>query len=75
MSIQEGNKVFSSGCDNAGRMFDITTGQTTQVAQHDAPIKVIKWIDTPGNQGILATGSWDKTIKVSFRVDNTFSLV
>ena len=43
-------------------MFDVATGQTTQVAQHDAPIKSVKWVETPG-MGILATGSWDKTIK------------
>ncbi|KAJ7895856.1 WD40-repeat-containing domain protein [Mycena leptocephala] len=59
---KEGNKIFSGGADNAGRMFDIATGQATQVAQHDAPIKVVKWVDTP-QAGILATGSWDKTIK------------
>ncbi|KAJ7601829.1 WD40-repeat-containing domain protein [Mycena polygramma] len=46
---KEGNKVFSGGADNAGRMYDIATGQATQVAQHDAPIKVVK--------------CWDKTIK------------
>lgn len=62
-SPQEGNKIFSGGADNAGRMFDVTTGQATQVAQHDAPIKVVKWIDAP-QASILATGSWDKTIKV-----------
>lgn len=60
---KEGNKVISGGADNAARMFDITNGQTTQVAQHDAPIKVVKWIETPQG-GILATGSWDKTLKV-----------
>ncbi|KIY72387.1 Poly(A)+ RNA export protein [Cylindrobasidium torrendii FP15055 ss-10] len=59
---KEGNKIISGGADNAGRMFDVTTGQTTQVAQHDAPIKSVKWVDAPG-MGILATGSWDKTIK------------
>ncbi|KAF9223436.1 WD40 repeat-like protein [Gyrodon lividus] len=59
---KDGNKVISGGADNAARMFDITNGQTTQVAQHDAPIKVVKWIETPQG-GILATGSWDKTIK------------
>lgn len=59
---KEGNKVFSGGADNAARMFDTTTGQASQVAQHDAPIKVVKWIET-GQANILATGSWDKTIK------------
>lgn len=44
-------------------MFDIATGQATQIAQHDAPIKVVRWVDTP-QAGLLATGSWDKTIKV-----------
>ncbi|KAF5342084.1 hypothetical protein D9611_001906 [Ephemerocybe angulata] len=59
---KEGNKIFSGGADNAGRMFDVTTGVPSQVAQHDAPISVVGWVDAPG-QGILATGSWDKTIK------------
>ncbi|KAG5651725.1 hypothetical protein H0H81_007695 [Sphagnurus paluster] len=55
-------KVFSGGADNAGRVLDVATGQAAQVAQHDAPIKCVKWVETPGG-GILATGSWDKTIK------------
>ncbi|CAA7267083.1 unnamed protein product [Cyclocybe aegerita] len=59
---KEGTKIFSGGADNAGRMFDVTTGQAAQVAQHDAPVKVAAWVDVPG-AGILATGSWDKTIK------------
>jgi len=63
-SAQDGTKIFSGGADNAGRMFDVTTGQPTQVAAHDAPIKAVRWVDAPGT-GILATGSWDKTIKVS----------
>ena len=62
LSLQEGNKIFSGGADNAGRMFDVNTGQATQVAQHEAPIKVVGWVDA--QSGILATGSWDKTIKV-----------
>ena len=45
-------------------MFDVTTGQATQVAQHDAPIRVVRWIESPQG-GVLATGSWDKTIKAS----------
>lgn len=62
-------------------MFDITTGQSQQVATHEGPIKSIKWVETP-NGGILATGSWDKTLKVSAtphplvkrRIDKNFSI-
>lgn len=46
-----------------GRMYDLTTGQTAQIAQHDAPVKSIGWVDAPQG-GILVTGSWDKTLKV-----------
>jgi mRNA export factor len=45
-------------------MFDVSSGQATQVAQHEAPIKAVKWVDA--QNGILATGSWDKTLKVRF---------
>ncbi|KAM6496265.1 Poly(A)+ RNA export protein [Amanita muscaria] len=59
---KDGDKVFSAGADNVGIMFDVATGQTTRVAQHDAPVKAIKWIDTH-HSSILITGSWDKTIR------------
>ncbi|KAF8522895.1 Poly(A)+ RNA export protein [Hysterangium stoloniferum] len=58
---KDGTKVLSGGADKAGRMFDLQSGQATQIAGHDAPIKSVKWIDAQG--GILATGSWDKTLK------------
>ena len=44
-------------------MYDVQSGQSTQIAKHDAPIRVIKYVDTPSG-GIVVTGSWDKTIKV-----------
>ncbi|KZT01555.1 Poly(A)+ RNA export protein [Laetiporus sulphureus 93-53] len=59
---KDGTKVLSGGADNAARMFDTQTGQPTQVAQHDAPIKCVRWIEMPQG-GILVTGSWDKTLK------------
>ncbi|KDN35661.1 hypothetical protein RSAG8_11404, partial [Rhizoctonia solani AG-8 WAC10335] len=58
---KEGNKVFSGGMDKAARMFDIQTSQATQVAAHDDAVRCVRWVDAQG--GILATGSWDKTIK------------
>ena len=46
-------------------MYELATGQSSQIAQHDGPIKCIRWIETPQG-GILATGSWDKTLRVCF---------
>jgi len=72
---KEGNKVLSGGADNAGRLFDVQTGQSSQVAQHDAPIKAVKWIESPQG-GILVTGSWDKTVKYwDLRTSNPISTV
>lgn len=51
--------MLSGGADNAGRMYDLATGQTSQFAAHDGPIRSVKWIDNPG-QPMVATGSWDK---------------
>ncbi|KLO19343.1 WD40 repeat-like protein [Schizopora paradoxa] len=61
---KEGSKIVSAGVDNAARVYDLQTGQATQVAQHDAPIKSVRWFETPQvNGGLVATGSWDKTLK------------
>jgi mRNA export factor len=62
MRAQDGTKVISGGADKAARMLDVTTGQSSQIAVHDAPVKCIKWIDAPG-QGLIATGSWDKVCR------------
>ncbi|KAJ3302218.1 hypothetical protein HDV03_005236 [Kappamyces sp. JEL0829] len=59
----DGSKVFSVGCDKAGRMLDLNTNQTVQVAAHDAPIKACKMINLPNMSNMLVTGSWDKTLK------------
>ncbi|KAJ2991671.1 hypothetical protein HDV02_003645, partial [Globomyces sp. JEL0801] len=60
----DGSKVFSVGCDKQGKMLDLQTNQTTQVAGHDAPIKSCRYIDgLPNLNNMLVTGSWDKTLK------------
>ncbi|KAJ3905879.1 WD40-repeat-containing domain protein [Lentinula edodes] len=59
---QENSRIFSGSVDNTGHMFDVVTGQTTQVAQHAGPVKIVKWVSMP-HAGVLVTGSWDKTIK------------
>ena len=42
-------------------MTDMNTGQSTQIAEHAEPVKAVKFLDN--NPSIMATGSWDKTIK------------
>ncbi|KAF9439121.1 hypothetical protein BGZ76_011359 [Entomortierella beljakovae] len=58
---KDGTKLASGGADKTAKLFDVATGQSTPVAQHDAPIKEVRWVD--GQSPILATGSWDKTIR------------
>lgn len=58
---RDGTKILSAGADKAARMFDVSTGQSSQIAAHDAPIKNLRFVDQQG--GILVTGSWDKTLK------------
>lgn len=67
--LQSGTQVISAGCDNAARCYDTATGQSSQVAAHDGPIKCIRWVDMPngsGENGVLVTAGWDKKLKVSY---------
>jgi len=43
-------------------MWDLGSNQAVQVAAHDAPVKVVRWIKAP-NYTALMSGSWDKTVK------------
>ena len=56
----DGSAVFSGGCDNQVKKWDLATNQPTQVAQHDAPVRHLAWIP---DVNLLVTGSWDKTLK------------
>ncbi|KZO99275.1 WD40 repeat-like protein [Calocera viscosa TUFC12733] len=57
---KDGTKLFSGGADKIAKMYDVNTGQSTQVAAHDEPIRHVRWVD---QANVLATGSWDKTLK------------
>jgi len=56
----DGTKIFSGSCDGKGKVWDSRTSQTTQVAQHQAGIKSIFFLD---DINCLVTGSWDRTLK------------
>jgi len=55
-------KVFFGGCDSKVFCWDPTNNSKFQVAQHEKPVKLVKWLPKLGT-GLLVTGSWDKTIK------------
>ncbi|EJT98299.1 WD40 repeat-like protein [Dacryopinax primogenitus] len=57
---RDGSKVFSGGADKIAKVYDVASGQSTQVAVHDEPIKAVRWVD---QVNVLATGGWDKLIK------------
>ncbi|CAG0886452.1 unnamed protein product [Cyprideis torosa] len=58
----DGSKVFTASADKTCKAWDLGSSQHIQVAAHDQPIKVCKWIKAP-NYSCLMTGSWDKTLK------------
>lgn len=60
----DGTKVVSAGCDNAARLYDLQSSQTTQVAAHDAPIRSVRYVNIPAAAApMIVTASWDKTLK------------
>lgn len=56
---------MGAGADKTARILDLSQGQTTggtQVAQHDQPIRCVRFCEIAGTS-MVVTGSWDKTIK------------
>ncbi|KAK9232467.1 hypothetical protein WN943_022713 [Citrus x changshan-huyou] len=59
--LDDGTTVFSGGCDKQVKMWPLLSGgQPVTVAMHDVPIEEVAWIP---EMNLLATGSWDKTLK------------
>jgi hypothetical protein len=57
----DGGAILSGGADGKGMSWEISTGQWTQIAQHDGPIVGIIYSELPSP--CVITGSWDKTVK------------
>lgn len=57
-----GTSVFAGGGDKIVKMWDLNTQQSTQVAEHQAPVRCLAWL--PHLQGgCLVTAGWDKQLK------------
>lgn len=59
---KDGSKLFSASADKSAKAFDMTNGQSSQVAAHDAPISALRWVEAPTG-GVLATASYDKSLR------------
>lgn len=56
--------VVAAGADKKSHVLDCQSGQQITVGSHDAPIRSVRFVDVPNTAGpIIASGSWDKTVK------------
>lgn len=60
---KDGKRVVSAGADNQAKLCDLETGKDNVVAQHDQPIRCVRFFDVDSQPQMIVTGSWDKTIK------------
>lgn len=64
MSISPDGKVFHGGVDRKVTMWDLSTQQSQQVAQHDLAVSAVQYCSTNVPTPILVTGSWDGTVAI-----------
>ncbi|KAA8912803.1 hypothetical protein TRICI_003346 [Trichomonascus ciferrii] len=57
----DGGKVVSGGCDNAVRVYDLQSGQSAQIGQHEGPVSAVRVVDV--GSPMVASCSWDKTVR------------
>jgi mRNA export factor len=56
--------VLAGGADKKNHILHLPTGQQATIGSHDAPVRGVRFVDVPGSSGsIVASGSWDKTVK------------
>ncbi|KAL2012889.1 hypothetical protein VTN00DRAFT_414 [Thermoascus crustaceus] len=63
---KDGQKVIGAGADKTARILDLAANGAApqQVAAHDAPIRSVRFFEAPNtNAPMIATGSWDKTVR------------
>eukprot|EP00672_Neobodo_designis_P024563 CAMPEP_0174835368 /NCGR_PEP_ID=MMETSP1114-20130205/5370_1 /TAXON_ID=312471 /ORGANISM="Neobodo designis, Strain CCAP 1951/1" /LENGTH=387 /DNA_ID=CAMNT_0016069315 /DNA_START=91 /DNA_END=1254 /DNA_ORIENTATION=- len=56
-------RCFYAGCDRAGMMWDLQSGQTQQVAAHEAPICCARFQEDGAAGPMLVTSGWDAKVR------------
>ena len=61
---KDGTIIATTGADKQLRLLHASTGQSAIIGAHDAPVRSVCFVDVPSAVcPIVATGSWDKTVK------------
>ncbi|RYO76472.1 hypothetical protein DL766_007854 [Monosporascus sp. MC13-8B] len=61
---KDGTVILAGGADKKLHLLHAPTSQQATVGSHEAPIRGVRFVEVPGsNAPIIATGSWDKTVK------------
>ena len=59
--FSDAGHAFSGGLDRSLLLSDLATQQSTNLGRHDDAIRCVEYC---ADVGVVATGSWDKTVKL-----------
>lgn len=60
----DGQRVVSGGADKQVKLFDLALQQLQTIGAHDAAVRAVRYVECgPTNTPVVASGSWDKTLK------------
>jgi mRNA export factor len=60
----DGTKVVSGGSDKQVKIFDLQSQQAQQIGVHDSAVSGVRYVECgPTNTPVVASVSWDKTLK------------
>lgn len=58
---ENSGQAFSVGLDQAVKSYNLEAGTTTTLGTHEAGVRCVEF---SGSHGLVASGSWDKTVKL-----------
>jgi mRNA export factor len=62
--LKDGTLLAAGGADKQIHLLHGATGQANVIGSHDAPVRGVRFINVPSSSSlIVATGSWDKTVR------------
>jgi mRNA export factor len=61
---QDGTIAVGASADKKVHIMDIASSQTMTLEGHTSPVRAVRFVDVPSaNAPIIASGSWDKTVR------------